>query len=87
MNRQVEYLLGDSPDTLFMSPDYAWIHLFGHSAWLMYYAQKSGVGEFARTGPLNTRAAKDHCLLAGTRAPLQFAQRDDFLLPMRAQRP
>jgi hypothetical protein len=58
MNRQVEYLLGDSPDTLFMSPDYAWIHLFGHSAWLMYYAQKSGLGEFARTGPLNTREQK-----------------------------
>jgi hypothetical protein len=58
MNRQVEYLLGDSPDMLFGSPKYNWIWLFGHSAWLMYYAQKSGVGEFARTGPLKTRQEK-----------------------------
>ena len=58
MNRQVEYLLGDSPDMLFGSPDYNWIHLFGYSPWLMYYAQKSGVGEFARTGSLKTQAQK-----------------------------
>jgi len=58
MNRQVEYLLGDSRDMLFGSPSYQWIHLFGHSPWLMYYAQKSGAGEFARTGPLTTQAQK-----------------------------
>ncbi|MFZ4396397.1 MAG: glycoside hydrolase family 95-like protein [Kiritimatiellia bacterium] len=58
MNRQVEYLLGKSPDMLHMSPNYGWIHLFAHSAWLMYYAQKSGVGEFAKTGPLKTQAQK-----------------------------
>jgi len=58
MNRQVEYLLGDSPDMLVGSPDYNWIHLFGHSPWLMFYAQKSGAGEFARTGPLKTQAQK-----------------------------
>jgi len=58
MNRQVEYLLGDSPDTLVMTNNYGWIHMFAHPAWLMYYAQKSGEGDFARTGPLDTRARK-----------------------------
>jgi hypothetical protein len=58
MNRQVEYLLGDSPDTLVMTNNYGWIHMFAHPAWLMYYAQKSGQGDFARTGPLDTQARK-----------------------------
>ena len=58
MNRQVEYLLGKTPDMIYGSPTYQWIHLFGHPAWMMYYAQKSGVGEFARTGPLQTQAQK-----------------------------
>jgi hypothetical protein len=58
MNRQVEYLLGESPDTLVMSPSYAWIHMFAHPAWLMYYAQKSGEGDFARTLELKTQAQK-----------------------------
>ena len=58
MNRQVEYLLGESPDTLVMGNRISWIHMFAHPAWLMYYAQLSGHGDFSRTLPLETKAQK-----------------------------
>jgi lysophospholipase L1-like esterase len=58
MNRQVEYLLGKSPDTLWMGTAYPWICAFGHPAWMLYYAQKSGAGDFSRNLELKTKAQK-----------------------------
>lgn len=52
MNRQVEFLLGVSPDTLCMTS------VFAHPAWLRFYAQKSGAGDFAGLLPLETPAQK-----------------------------
>ncbi len=58
MNRQVEYLLGHQPDTLFMGSGYPWICAFGHSPWILYYAQKLGAGDFSRNLELRTAQQK-----------------------------
>ncbi len=58
MNRQVEYLLGESNDTLVMGTGISWIHMFAHPAWLVYCAQLSGNGDFSRTLPLESKTQK-----------------------------
>jgi len=58
MNRQVEYLLGHQPDTLFMGSGYPWICAFGHSPWIIYQAQKLGAGDFSRNLELKTTQQK-----------------------------
>ena len=52
MNRQVEFLLGKSPDVLCMTS------VMGNPAWMIYYAQKVKAGDFSRVLPLKTRPQK-----------------------------
>lgn len=52
MNRQVEFLLGQSPDRLFGTS------VFGHPEWMIFYAQKTGIANFAAHIRLETREQK-----------------------------
>ena len=52
MNRLVEHLLGEEPDTLVRTS------VFSHPAWLIHYAQLSGEGDFRSVLPLETQAQK-----------------------------
>jgi len=58
LSRLVDCLLGEHPDILCMGSNPMWIWMFAHPAWMMYYAQKSGHGEFARDLALRTRPQK-----------------------------
>jgi hypothetical protein len=56
--RLVDCLLGENPDRLCMGSNPVWIWLFAHPAWMVYYAQKSRHGDFARDLALQTRPQK-----------------------------
>lgn len=58
LSRLVDCLLGENPDKLCMGSNPMWIWMFAHPAWMIYYAQKSGHGEFARDLALRTRPQK-----------------------------
>ena len=56
--RLVDCLLGEHPDRLSMGSNPVWIWMFAHPAWMIFYAQKSGHGDFARDLALETRPQK-----------------------------
>ncbi len=58
LSRLVDCLLGENPDKLCMGHNPMWIWMFAHPAWMLFYAQKSGHGEFARDLALQTRPQK-----------------------------
>ncbi len=58
LSRLVDCLLGEHPDILCMGNYPMWIWMFAHPAWMIFYAQKSGHGEFARDLALQTRPQK-----------------------------
>ena len=58
LSRLVDCLLGEHPDILCMGNYPMWIWMFAHPAWMIYYAQKSGHGDFARDLALRTQPQK-----------------------------